>query len=81
MQQSLVENDTTVVSIFVNPTSLITLIYQNTLEADIAKKINGLSTDIIYMPPLYDIYDGKVLSQASILTRKSNGRKIQTRSL
>jgi pantoate--beta-alanine ligase len=52
MQQSLAENDTTVVSIFVNPTSLITLIYQNTLEADIAKKINGLSTDIILYAPL-----------------------------
>jgi pantoate--beta-alanine ligase len=68
MQQSVAENDTTVVSIFVNPTQFNNpedlSKYPRTLEADIAK-INGLSTDIIlYAPSVDDIYDGKVLSQA-----------------
>ena len=68
MQQSFAENDTTVVSIFVNPTQFNNSEdlskYPRTLEADIAK-INGLSTDIIlYAPSVDDIYDGKVLSQA-----------------
>jgi pantoate--beta-alanine ligase len=68
MQQSLAENDTTVVSIFVNPTQFNNSEdlskYPRTLEADIAK-INGLSTDVIlYAPSVDDIYDGKVLSQA-----------------
>ena len=68
MQQSFAENDTTVVSIFVNPTQFNNSEdlskYPRTLEADIAK-INGLSTDIVlYAPSVDDIYDGKVLSQA-----------------
>ncbi len=68
MQQSLAENDTTVVSIFVNPTQFNNpedlSKYPRTLEADI-EKISGLSTDIIlYAPAVDDIYEGKVLSQA-----------------
>jgi pantoate--beta-alanine ligase len=67
MQQSLAENDTTVVSIFVNPTQFNNpedlSKYPRTLEADITK-MNGLSTDVIlYAPSVDDIYDGKVLSQ------------------
>jgi len=68
MQQSLTDNDTTVVSIFINPTQFNNLEdlskYPRTLEADI-EKINGLSTDIIlYAPTVDDIYEGKVLSQS-----------------
>ena len=68
MQQSLAENDTTVVSIFVNPTQFNNpedlSKYPRTLESDI-EKINGLSLDIIlYAPTVDDIYEGKVLSQA-----------------
>ncbi|WP_091085213.1 pantoate--beta-alanine ligase [Flavobacterium gillisiae] len=68
MQQSLAENDTTVVSIFVNPTQFNNpedlLKYPRTLEADI-EKIRGLNTDIVlYAPAVDDIYEGKVLSQA-----------------
>jgi pantoate--beta-alanine ligase len=67
MQQSLVENNSTVVSIFVNPTQFNNpedlSKYPRTLESDIAKII-GLSPDIIlYAPSVDDIYDGKVLSQ------------------
>ena len=67
MQQSLVENSSTVVSIFVNPTQFNNpedlSKYPRTLESDIAKII-GLSPDIIlYAPSIDDIYDGEVLSQ------------------
>lgn len=67
MQQSLAENDNTVVSIFVNPTQFNNpedlSKYPRTLEADVAK-ISGLSTDIIlYAPSTEDVYDGKILSQ------------------
>ncbi|TDE06686.1 pantoate--beta-alanine ligase [Flavobacterium hiemivividum] len=67
MQQSLAENQNTVVSVFVNPTQFNNpedlSKYPRTLEADI-EKIAGLSTDIIlYAPSVEDIYEGKVLSQ------------------
>ncbi|CAM2859952.1 pantoate--beta-alanine ligase [Flavobacterium frigoris] len=66
MQQSLAENDNTVVSIFVNPTQFNNpedlLKYPRTLDADI-EKINNLNSDIIlYAPTVDDIYEGKVLS-------------------
>jgi pantoate--beta-alanine ligase len=66
MQQSLAENDNTVVSIFVNPTQFNNpedlLKYPRTLEADI-EKINNLNANIIlYAPTVDDIYEGKVLS-------------------
>lgn len=68
MQQSLTENEITVVSIFVNPTQFNNpedlSKYPRTLEADI-EKIAGLSVDIIlYAPSVEDIYEGKVLSQS-----------------
>ncbi|MBF2707133.1 pantoate--beta-alanine ligase [Flavobacterium soyangense] len=63
MQQSMSENETTVVSIFVNPTQFNNpedlAKYPRTLEEDL-KKITGLSSEIIvYAPPIDDIYDGK----------------------
>jgi pantoate--beta-alanine ligase len=68
MQQSLEENDTTVVSIFVNPTQFNNpedlLKYPRTLEEDI-RKIAGLNPNIIvYAPAADDVYEGKVLSQS-----------------
>ena len=67
MEQSLVENDNTVVSIFVNPTQFNNpedlLKYPRTLEQDV-EKIAGLSNNIIiYAPTVDDIYEGNVLSQ------------------
>jgi pantoate--beta-alanine ligase len=67
MQQSLAENDNTVVSIFVNPTQFNNpedlSKYPRTLESDIAK-ISGLSSKIIlYAPSTEDVYEGKILSQ------------------
>lgn len=67
MQQSVTNNDTTVVSIFVNPTQFNNpedlAKYPRTLEDDV-KKISGLNPDIIvFAPTVDDIYDGKPSSQ------------------
>ncbi|MCI4442881.1 MAG: pantoate--beta-alanine ligase [Lentimicrobium sp.] len=67
MQQSMSENETTVVSIFVNPTQFNNpedlAKYPRTLDDDL-KKITSLSSEIIvYAPPIDDIYDGKPSSQ------------------
>lgn len=67
MQQSISNNETTVVSIFVNPTQFNNLEdlakYPRTLEEDL-KIIAGLSPEIIvYAPPIDDIYEGKPSSQ------------------
>lgn len=67
MQQSLAENNNTVVSIFVNPTQFNNPEdlekYPRTLEAD-TKKIAHLDANIIvYAPTADDIYEGKILSQ------------------
>jgi len=67
MQQSLIENENTVVSIFVNPTQFNNpedlLKYPRTLDQDI-EKIASLSVDIIlFAPSIEDIYEGKILSQ------------------
>lgn len=63
MQQSMQENQATVVSIFVNPTQFNNpedlAKYPRTLEEDI-KKIADLSPEIIvFAPTIEDIYEGK----------------------
>ncbi len=68
MQQSMTENETTVVSIFVNPTQFNNpedlAKYPRTLENDL-KKITGLCSEIIvYAPQIDDIYEGKPSSQS-----------------
>jgi pantoate--beta-alanine ligase len=67
MQQSLAENNNTVVSIFVNPTQFNNpedlKKYPRTLEAD-TQKISDLNANIIvYAPTADDIYEGKIVSQ------------------
>lgn len=62
MQQSMANNDTTVVSIFVNPTQFNNpedlAKYPRTLGVDL-KKITNLSAKIlVYAPPIDDIYEG-----------------------
>ena len=67
MQQSMVKNEVTVVSIFVNPTQFNNpedlAKYPRTLDDDL-KKINALNPEIIvYAPTIDDIYEGKPSSQ------------------
>lgn len=67
MQQSLAENNTTVVSIFVNPTQFNNpedlKKYPRTLDEDL-KKITHLDQNIIvFAPSVDDIYEGKVVSR------------------
>ncbi|RDI56625.1 pantoate--beta-alanine ligase [Flavobacterium glaciei] len=67
MQKSLLENDTTVVSIFVNPTQFNNpedlAKYPRTLDEDV-KKLTNLNPEIIlYAPSVEDIYDGKPVSE------------------
>ncbi|WP_413614338.1 pantoate--beta-alanine ligase [Flavobacterium sp. N3904] len=68
MQQSIKENDITVVSIFVNPTQFNNpedlAKYPRTLDEDL-KKIDTINSGIIvYAPTVDDIYEGKTLSQS-----------------
>jgi pantoate--beta-alanine ligase len=67
MQQSMTNTNTTVVSIFVNPTQFNNpedlAKYPRTLEDDL-KKISELSSNIIvFAPTVDDIYEGKPSSQ------------------
>ena len=67
MQQSMVKNEITVVSIFVNPTQFNNpedlAKYPRTLDDDL-KKISDLNPEIIvYAPTVDDIYEGKPSSQ------------------
>jgi pantoate--beta-alanine ligase len=68
MQQSLIENTATVVSIFVNPTQFNNpedlAKYPRNLEADLAKITDLSSNIIIYAPTVEDIYDGNPVSQS-----------------
>lgn len=67
MQQSLAENNNTVVSIFVNPTQFNNpedlKKYPRTLEDDTKKIVDLNPNIIIYAPSVDDIYEGKVVSQ------------------
>jgi pantoate--beta-alanine ligase len=67
MEKSMSENETTIMSIFVNPTQFNNpedlAKYPRTLEDDL-KKISSLSAEIIvYAPTVDDIYEGKPSSQ------------------
>ncbi|WP_158730082.1 MULTISPECIES: pantoate--beta-alanine ligase [unclassified Flavobacterium] len=68
MKKSLQENDTTVVSIFVNPTQFNNPEdlekYPRTLEEDVKKLTNLDDSIILYAPTVEDIYDGKPTSQS-----------------
>lgn len=68
MQQSMQENQATVVSIFVNPTQFNNPEdlekYPRTIEEDI-KKMTALSHEIIlFAPTVEDIYEGQTVSQS-----------------
>ncbi|TRX34120.1 pantoate--beta-alanine ligase [Flavobacterium sp. ZT3R18] len=68
MRQSTKENDSTVVSIFVNPTQFNNpedlAKYPRNLEQDVIK-ISSVNTNIIiYAPSVDDIYEGKTLTQS-----------------
>ena len=67
MQQSLAENTTTVVSIFVNPTQFNNAEdlkkYPRTLEKDTQKIADLDESIIIYAPSVEDIYEGNVNSK------------------
>ena len=67
MKKSMSENETTIVSIFVNPTQFNNpedlAKYPRTLDVDL-KKIEGLSPNIlVFAPAVDDIYEGKPSSQ------------------
>lgn len=68
MHQSTKENDSTVVSIFVNPTQFNNpedlAKYPRNLESDITKIFSVNSDIIIYAPSVEDIYEGKTLAQS-----------------
>jgi pantoate--beta-alanine ligase len=67
MQQSMQENQATVVSIFVNPTQFNNpedlAKYPRTLEEDIKKTANLSPEIIVFAPTIDDIYEGKPSSQ------------------
>ncbi len=68
MQQSLLENESTVVSIFVNPTQFNNqedlAKYPRTLDTDVQKLTDLNPKIILYAPTVEDIYEGKPTSQS-----------------
>lgn len=68
MQQSMQENQVTVVSIFVNPTQFNNpedlAKYPRTLEEDIQKMTTLSPKIILYAPTVDDIYEGQTVSQS-----------------
>ena len=68
MRQSTIENDRTVVSIFVNPTQFNNpedlAKYPRNLESDITKIFSVNPDIIVYAPSVDDIYEGKTLAQS-----------------
>lgn len=67
VQQSLQENEVTVVSIFVNPTQFNNPQdlekYPRTLETDIEKLMHVSSEILVYAPSVSDIYEDKIASK------------------
>lgn len=68
MQQSLLENEVTVVSIFVNPTQFNNpedlAKYPRTFDADVQKLTDLNPKIVLYAPTVEDIYEGKPTSQS-----------------
>jgi pantoate--beta-alanine ligase len=68
MRQSTTENNSTVVSIFVNPTQFNNpedlAKYPRNLEEDVLKISNVDANIIIYAPSVDDIYEGKTLTES-----------------
>lgn len=68
MKQSLLENEVTVVSIFVNPTQFNNpedlAKYPRTFDADVQKLTDLNPKIVLYAPTVDDIYEGKPTSQS-----------------
>ena len=68
MEQALKENDTVVVSIFVNPTQFNNIEdlekYPRTLEADVNKMQTLSEKLLVYAPDVKDIYEEKLASES-----------------
>jgi len=67
IQKSILENETTVISIFVNPTQFNNLSdlqnYPRTLEADVEKLEQISQAILVFAPTVDDIYEGKTIAQ------------------